>query len=396
MRNPANSCAWLALVAVACCAPGSLSGQSLLSTRGLGLPLEALNARSRALGSEGVGLLGGNLNPSDLSSATGLLIPTVNFTVQPHWGSGTLDGESVKSQGTRFPLLGLAYPVSDLNAMVTLTFGAFMDQRWEVEEKGTVVLEGVSTPVTNTFRADGGISALRLGWAQRLGRFFSLSASAGLHMGSVTLTYRRTFDSLSVTSPQVVPFSDGGKWRYEGPTATVGASWDVPNLLRLGGSLTWSGELRARPSEDTSGKGVSYDIPTTVRLGASGILTPRLSVNLGMSYADWAPNEGGLGPETAAGGVWSFGGGLELEASGLGGRTLPLRVGMRRTDLPFLFEGVKPVEQIFSGGLGLNLTQAERFVLAGVDLAVERGSREAGALKEDFWRGTVTFRVSGW
>ena len=177
---------------------------------------------------------------------------------------------------------------------------------------------------------------------------------------------------------------------------SVGAAWDPTEFLRFGGSVTWSGDLDAKPSQGTRGKAASYSLPTVFRFGASGVLTPRLSMTVGMSYADWSSNEGGLEPETATGGVWGFGGGLELQASGIGGRTLPIRLGMRRSDLPFLFDGDQPSETVLSGGLGLNLTQAERFILAGVDLAVERGSRKAGALKEDFWRGSVTLRVSGW
>jgi hypothetical protein len=115
-----------------------------------------------------------------------------------------------------------------------------------------------------------------------------------------------------------------------------------------------------------------------------------------MSYADWKPSPEGLGAETVAGAVMSFGGGIEWQGGGFGSRTLPIRLGMRRSDLPFLLNGEKPIETLFSGGVGLNLTQAESFVLAGVDMAVERGSREAGAFSEDFWRATFTFRVSGW
>jgi hypothetical protein len=280
--------------------------------------------------------------------------------------------------------------------MVTLTFGSYMDQRWEVEESGTAVLDGVPTPVTNTFRSEGGISALTLGWSQRLNRSVAVSLSAGLHTGSVTRTYQRSFDSLAVTTPDFVPFSDGGKWRYKGPTASVGAVWDPAEFLRLGGSATWSGDLDAEPTKETKGQAASYALPTVFRLGASGVLTPGVSLSLGMSYADWTTDQGGLAPGTVVGGVWSFGGGIEWQASGLGNRTLPVRLGLRRSDLPFSFDGKAPTEMVYSGGLGLNLTQADEFVLAGVDLSVERGKREAGSLSEDFWRGTMTFRVSGW
>ena len=375
MNSRMNRGMGLALLGAVLLIPGVLAGQSLLGTRGLGLPLEPMDARARALGSVGVGLLGGNLNPMELASATGLLIPTVNFTLQPHWGGGCRDGESLDSQGMRFPLLGLAYPVGGLNGMVTLTFGAFMDQRWTVQEKGTEVLAGVPTPVTNTFKSDGGIAAFRLGWAQRVGRSLSVSVNAGFHTGSITRTYIRTFDSLAAVTPEMVAFTDGGKWQYGGPTAGIGAVWDPFEFLRLGGSITWSGELDAKPSEETKGEAASYAIPTVFRMGASGVLTPRLSLNLGMSFADWTSSENGLRPETVAGGVWSFGGGLEWQGSGIGSRTEegPTRSGAQ--------EEVERAE----GGLG-------RHIVGGADhrrdrlpsrVQGEQGAEQAG---EGGWR----------
>lgn len=385
------------LLGIALLAPVPLAGQSLIGSRGLGLPMHAANARARALGGEGVGLLGGNLNPADLASSTGLLIPTVNFTMQPSWGTGVVGGESLTAKGTRFPLLGIAYPVGTLGGMVTLTFSSVMDQRWEAVEEGTEILEGIEIPVTNTFKSSGGIAAFTVGWAQRVGRTLSLAVSAGLHTGSVTRTYAREFDESPLLTDEIIPFKDGGKWQYQGPKLGIGASWDPFSVLRVAGSLDWSGDLDAKPTSDTRGAGESYAIPTVFRLGASGILTPRLSLNLGMSYSDWTAPEGkGLEPGTVAGGVWNLGGGLEWDASGLGGRTIPIRLGVRRSDLPFLFRAEKPREFAYTGGLGLNLTQADRFVLAAVDLAVERGNREAGDFKEEFWKGTITFRVSGW
>ena len=190
------------------------------------------------------------------------------------------------------------------------------------------------------------------------GSSLSVAVSGGLHTGSVTRTYIRTFDSLAVPTSELIPFTDGGKWRYSGPTAALGAVWDPVQFLRLGGSVTWSGDLEADPSSDTSGEGASYAIPTVFRLGASGVLTTRLSLTVGMSYSDWASSEDGLNPETVAGGVFSYGGGLEWAASGFGDRTLPIRLGIRRADLPFLFSGEQPAETVFSGGFGLNLTQA--------------------------------------
>jgi hypothetical protein len=115
-----------------------------------------------------------------------------------------------------------------------------------------------------------------------------------------------------------------------------------------------------------------------------------------MSYADWKPSNRGLEAESLVGTVMSWGGGVEWRSQAFGSRTLPLRLGIRKATLPFRLDGADPTETTYSGGWGLNFTQAEDFVLAGIDMAVEKGSRESGSFSEDFWRGTITFRVSGW
>jgi hypothetical protein len=375
--------------------PQGLLGQSFLGTQGLGLPLEPLNARARALGSVGVGLMGASLMPTDPAAAAGLLIPTVNISLQPYWGSGSVGSESLEAQGTRFPMIGIAYPVSPLRGMITLTFGGLMDQRWEIQREETTDLGGVATPTTDFFKSEGGVSSLRLGWAQNIRDRFSLALAVGSHMGSVTRTFNRSFDP-EVVATEVVDFTDGGKWTFSGLTTTLGVGANLGRLLHLGGSLIFSSELKAKPSPGTKGGTAAYDLPMELRFGATGVLTPRLSVHVGAAYADWQPSDNGLQASTVVGPVWSFGGGVEWVGPGLGSGSIPVRLGYRKVELPFRFRDEDPVEKVFSGGIGLNITQVEQLVLAGVDLAVERGSRDAGTLSESFWRATLTFRVAGW
>ena len=51
------------------------SAQSLFGTQGLGMPLEPLDGRTRALGTSGVGLLGIHLGPTGIASAARILVP---------------------------------------------------------------------------------------------------------------------------------------------------------------------------------------------------------------------------------------------------------------------------------------------------------------------------------
>jgi hypothetical protein len=87
--------------------------------------------------------------------------------------------------------------------------------------------------------------------------------------------------------------------------------------------------------------------------------------------------------------------GLELAQARVLGREAPLRLGFRHSDLPFAAPSESASERAFSGGFGLDLNQTGDFVLAALDLAVERGRRSAGSLTENFWRGTLSLRLAG-
>jgi hypothetical protein len=119
-------------------------------------------------------------------------------------------------------------------------------------------------------------------------------------------------------------------------------------------------------------------------------------MTFGLSYADWQGSAEGLDGSSVVGTAWSYGGGLEWIGTQFAGRAFPLRLGVRRSDLPFTFEGAGPTETIVSGGFGFNLARTQDLLGGGVDVAVERGTREGGSYSETFWRGSLTFRVASW
>ncbi len=372
-----------------------LGAQSPFSVNGLGLPLEPVNARARALGGMGVGLMGPGLIPTDPAAAAAILVPTINFSAQPFWGSADIGGESYTGQGTRFPLFGVAFPVLRLRGTVTLTLGGFMDQRWEVEREGTTELDGEEVPSAELFTSEGGVSTVRLGWAQRLNDMVAVAVGVGGHIGSVTRTFTRTLEPEGRLG-QVDTYVESVNWQYSGMSTSIGVMFTPVDIFHVSGSASWSGDLEATPVSATEKEGGSFALPAEYRIGASGLLTTRLAVNLGLSYARWESSTDGLEPETVSGPVWGFGGGMEWLGPQLGSRYLPIRIGFRRADLPFRFEGEAPKESSLSAGIGLNLTPANPIVVGAIDLAIERGNREAGSLSEAFWRGTVTFRVATW
>ena len=383
-----------ALALGALLAGGPVAAQSVLAAGGLGVPVDPVDARGRALGAVGPGLFATGVVPGDPTAAVGLGVPTLTFSMQSSWLEIDQGGASSDQTATRFPAMGASYPVRDWGT-VTLTYGAFLDQRWNFERDRVVPLStGGTTTVTDRFVSDGGIAALRVGFARRVTGALGVGGAFGTYTGHVLRRFTRSFDSLGVNVP-VDPFAAGGQWGYSGLVADVGAVLDIGSVFRGAATLSWSSDLDAEPDSTTEGASRSYDLPLQLRVGASGALAPGLALSVSAAYADWSGTGDDLAQSTAAGASTAVGAGIEWERATLFGRGLPIRVGWRRAELPFQFDDADPVETTYGGGIGLLLARTGDIPLARLDVAVERGRREGGALSEAFWRTTLTLRAAG-
>ena len=382
--------AWAVLVPLLL--PVAASGQSLLSAGGLGIPVDPLDARSRALGGAGIGLMGGQLLPADPVAAADLRVPSVTITLANAWVDVEEGDASSTASGARFPALGVSYPLRDWGSF-TLTYGSLLDQRWETTRRQRLPLGGTTAVVTDRFFSDGGIAALRVGFGGRIAPSLAVGGSVGLYTGELTRNLTRTFDSVDV-SLDVSPSQTGGFWNYSGVTATVGATVDVAEVARLAANVTWSGDVDADPSDDTSGSGATFDFPIELRVGGSGALTPGLVANVGVVYADWS-SAGEPLRESSGRSALTVGGGLEWTRATLAGRRSPIQLGYRRSTLPFTFGSEEAVESALSAGFGIDFVQSGTTTLAGMGISIERGSREAGTLSESFFRASLTLRVAG-
>ena len=111
MKRP-RTYAWAVLAVTLL--PTGLGAQSLMSSEGLGLPLDAVDARSRALGSFGLGLFGPAVLPLDPAAAADLIVPELTFSFKQNWVK--LEGVGTETaRGAEFPLIGLAYPVTKMS-----------------------------------------------------------------------------------------------------------------------------------------------------------------------------------------------------------------------------------------------------------------------------------------
>lgn len=364
------------------------AAQSLLSESGFGYPLVGIDARSRALGSVGVGLGGPSISPTDPAAAADVIATSVVFSGLTSWVDvSTPDGDSDFTT-SRFPLLGVSYPIEGVG-VASVTFSSLLDASWENTTSSVIdVAGGGEAQIRDIFESQGGVAALEFGFAKRFGRI-AAGARVGRYTGSARRTLTRVYDSVTVGAP-IVPFQTGGRWDYSGFTGIAGVSASIGSSIFVSGSLRIGGTLEATPSEDTSSPGGDLSLPAELRAGGSILLAPELVATLGASFADWS------GTDETGQTAWEFGGGVEWTGSRIVGKEGAWRLGLRRAALPFRPAGAdSAVETAFTGGLGIEVLQSEAGVLGSIDLAFEFGQREFGAVQEDLLRSTLTVRLAG-
>ena len=360
----------------------------------MGLPVEAIDGRARALGNLGIGLWGSGLLPGDPAAAGMFIVPTAVIVGQPSWVN--YDHESGKSgsiQGSRFPLMGVGYPA--FSGIFTLSLSSFLDQHYKSQRSLELDLRGEESEVTDLFEQDGSIGSLNFGYSRPIGTSAALGLSLGRYAGSILRRLERDFSTISLPGA-LESYETSSRWTYSGTSLTGGMATNLGTVARVAASVTWSGDLNATASDDTPGMDRSFSLPMQYRLGTSIVLAPGFMITASAIRADWADIKRDLDTPTTVGSTSNIGVGFELSRANIFGLALPLRFGYRTGKLPFSLGSGVATERIFSAGLGLSLSQADDIVLGGVDAAIERGRRSGSVLTEAFWRATISLRVSGY
>jgi len=351
----------------------------------------AVDGRGRALGNLGLGLPGGALLPGDPAAAARLLLPSGVLVAQPSWVDVSNGTDSDYSKGTRFPLFGAGFPA--FGGMFSVHFSSVLDQTFRGVRDTELMLGGETVIARDLFEQKGSVSALTVGFARMLMEQVSVGVSVGRYTGKLDRLLVRS--TVSNQGPAVQPYVSQGSWSYAGYLVTAGLAARLVEIVNVSASATWSSQLDANATETTTGGDGSYDVPLQLRLGASAALAPGLLLVASATRADWSAVSDNLNGDEPTQAELAYGVGLELSRMRLLGRQAPLRLGFRQAALPFSPNSEDATEQAFSGGLGLTLSQTGEIILAAVDLAVERGTRSAGDLEEQFWRGTLSMQLSG-
>lgn len=381
--------------------PLAAEAQSLFGTRGLGAPSEGYDARARALSINGVGLLGLSTSMVNPAEPAGLLRRGVTASFQPWSGEVEFEGERGDISATRFPLISIMYPTR--LGIFTLGYSGVLDGAYALIAEGEEVLGADTVATQDQIENTGGIGQLRLGFARQVSNRLALGVSVGLYTGHINRALFRTYPD---TALQLRDFETHRRWEYSAPQASAGFRFDpVPGYLRIGGSVTWSGTLKARPAEEATTE-YEYDMPLRFAVGASGRVGRDWLAAVTGSFAPWGDGDyrtPGDEEPTIASTEMSVGGGVEYTGLRRGSRIFPLRLGARTTKLPFHREGEDaPSEWAVTGGIGLRLVEDDFGPLAVADIGVERASRTGlgsastqGGLEEHFWRFTVSLSLFG-
>jgi hypothetical protein len=363
----------------------SAAAQSLFSTRGLGVPVPAVDARAAALGGIGVGLIGFHTSLTNPAEFAGVVQRGVSAALQPVSTSFDVEGAEDGTSGTRFPLLTIIYPLSE-RLVISAGYGSFLDQSWGVVTESTQVIGGESYEVRDLLRSRGGIAQARLSAVYSLSPSFAVGAAGGLLTGNVERVAARVF--IDSAGGQFRGFSDERRWEYNAPIGVVGARLDLAGRIRLGASALFGGDLSASGNTADS-EDRTYGAPLQLSAGASARITPLLMATGGTVWSRMPATAGDvIMRETLR-----VGGGVEYQGLRRGLRTYPLRLGGHWSQLPYhLQDEAAPTEWGVGGGIGFRLGDPAN-PAAVADVGLERGRRTGlggGALNEDMnenlWR----------
>lgn len=382
----------IALLMLAAAGVQDAAAQSLFGTAGLGVPLTPLDARARGLGAIGVGLTGFNASLVNPAEIAGVPFRGVAAAFQPVQTEAEINTDVDAFAETIFPLGRIFYPVGQ-RLTLSAAYGSAFDQTWAVAQEGSVVLSGQTVETRDVVRSDGGLAQFRVEAGYELGDALALGVGLGVYTGELERTLSRTFPD---SAAGLASFESRNVWEYGAPQAVAGFRWDPGSFLRVGGSVTWSGELDIDAVEGNAPDRV-VDLPLQMALGASTVLAPRLTATLGARWSRWGDADGeefDLGADD----TFEIGAGLEWEGATLSDNRLPIRFGYHRGELPFSVAGGSPTENVVSVGAGLRLAETELGPLGVIDAALERGWRDADTevgLAENFWRLTLSLALFG-
>ena len=381
------------------------AAQGALSTQGFGYPPGQLSAH--ALGAAGA--IGETdpqsaLNPASLS---GWGRAAVLFTWAPEFRRIDVGEASDRSSVSRFPLIAAAVPIGG-RTMLGISASTLADRSFETSYQVTEILNGVEVTSTETLEALGALNDVRVAAAVRLSP--TLHLGIGLHgvTGENRVTVRRT----DFEDEGSAGFGQVNRVSYGGIAGSAGVVFTPLEQLSVAASARLGGRLRAYEADTVASEASVPD-----RFGAEVHYGGLRGVGLSARFESvrWSEMEALRDPESAsrtpenglpplrAIDTQELAVGADFGGPRAFGRIIPLRIGVRRRELPFVlgrwqddpgggaavarYDTVE--ETAVAGGFGVPLAR-ERALF---DVAVQRAMRSAAEVDESAWTISISLTI---
>jgi hypothetical protein len=364
MRRTLTCCLSLLALIV----PELAAQSSQFGIRGLGLP--GRSASARTLGSaSSMGLFDGesSLNPAALWS---LPLATTVLTTSQGWRTSTNPAGSGSARDNRFPQFLFGGPIPNSPIALSLSYSTYADRDFTLATIGTASPRGVPIGIIDTLSSTGGINDLRVAGAWGISSRLQVGLSGHILTGVNRLTSRRVWEDTTFLSTR-----QSSELDYLGYGISAGVVFRPRVGLELAGMIRQDNDLTVRQDSAETG---TVDLPLT-------IVGPRLVFATQITRRNWSVANQGIVDQggVAAKNTIEYSGGVEIFRNLRNRDQLPLRLGVRYAQLPFLVGvGGQPSEIGFSAGTGLRFARNQ----AGFDIAVERMRRTQGsAFRETAW-----------
>jgi hypothetical protein len=274
----------------------------------------------------------------------------------------TMGGEDFSLRTSRVPTVVVAGPLVGPIA-VAGGFTGYLSRSFRVVTRDSVVIRGVQEPFTDEMTSDGGVADVRLAAGARITRALAVGASLHLLPGSTRQTMVRRFDD-SVTYRNAAQIETVS---FDGLGGAASVLIEPGTHVRLAGWVRADTRLRYESADSTG----TYDLPLAA--GGALFLQPVSEIALAISvdWRQWSSTAGLSSFDTFG---WSVG-------AELGNPARPLRLGLRRGQLPFGPGASAPTEFAVAVGTGLRFS-ADRGV---IDFGIERLIRDGAGVREAVW-----------
>lgn len=362
----------LLVLALLAAAPVGLVGQaSQFGVRALGLPSLPVSARSHGT----AGALGffdpeSAINPASLR---GVSRSTASFNLLQSWRTSENPFGRTSGNDTQFPLFFAAGPIGS-RLVGSVSAAVYADRTFGLALEDSLVLRDLPVVAYDTILSRGGISDLRAGLAYRIGPRAAVGLGLHLLSGTNRIEFRRHFSDSAY-----FPVGLRNELSFSGFGVSLGALVEPAAGLQLAAFARLDGDLSL--DRDTTDIG-DLSLPRSLGAGARWQAGRRVILAGHVFAQTWSRLDPDLKARGGVGAVNTIAvaGGLEWFRSGTRPGRLPVRAGVRWSELPF------PVEEGVGGGRELAVALGTGFRFAGdrgsVDVAGERIWRDEGLFRE--------------